>query len=147
MRYAPSGTLFWIELGRSGMRKEGGHGERLSYYDFGATTVYAARGDQRFAYCAYVPEEYGEGEERRYPLAVLVHGTGRGMLRCRDAFAQFAEREKAILLCPLFPANICFPGDLSSYKLLKPTGCATTPFCSAWWTRWRRSTACSATGC
>jgi pimeloyl-ACP methyl ester carboxylesterase len=27
-----------------------------------------------------------------------------------------------ILLCPLFPANICFPGDLSSYKLLKADG-------------------------
>jgi pimeloyl-ACP methyl ester carboxylesterase len=104
------------------VRNEKGHGKRLSYYDFGATTVYAAQADPRFAYCAYVPESYDEDADQRYPLAVLVHGTERGMLRYRDAFAGFAEREQAILLCPLFPANICFPGDLSSYKLLKAEG-------------------------
>lgn len=104
------------------MRKVRGHGKRLSYYDFGATTVYAARDDPRFSYCAYIPESYDEEGERRYPLVVLVHGTERGMLRYRDLFAEFAEREQAIVLCPLFPANICFPGDLSSYKLIKAHG-------------------------
>lgn len=37
------------------MRNVSGHGKRLSYYDFGHTTVYASRFDQRFPYCAYVP--------------------------------------------------------------------------------------------
>lgn len=104
------------------MRKQKGHGKRLSYYDFGATTVYAAQGAPRFAYCAYVPESYEEDADQRYPLAVVVHGTERGMLAYRDAFAGWAESEQAIILCPLFPANICFPGDLSSYKLLKADG-------------------------
>jgi len=101
------------------MRKVGGHGRKLSYYDFGHTTVYASRMDQRFPYCAYVPHDYDEDGEKTYPLAVIVHGTERGMLAYRDAFADFAEENGVIVLCPLFPANICFPGDLSSYKMLR----------------------------
>lgn len=101
------------------MRKVGGHGRKLSYYDFGQTTVYASRMDQRFPYCAYVPEDYAEDGGKTYPLAVIVHGTERGMLAYRDAFADFAEANGVIVLCPLFPANICFPGDLSSYKMLR----------------------------
>lgn len=101
------------------MRKVSGHGKRLSYYDFGHTTVYASRFDQRFPYCAYVPEDYEEDGDKTYPLAVIVHGTERGMLAYRDAFADFAEANGVIVLCPLFPANICFPGDLSSYKMLR----------------------------
>jgi hypothetical protein len=101
------------------MRKVGGHGKRLSYYDFGHTTVYASRFDQRFPYCAYVPDDYEEDGDKTYPLAVIVHGTERGMLAYRDAFADFAEENGVIVLCPLFPANICFPGDLSSYKMLR----------------------------
>jgi predicted peptidase len=101
------------------MRKVGGHGQKLSYYDFGHTTVYASRFDQRFPYCAYVPDDYEEDGDKTYPLAVIVHGTERGMLAYRDAFADFAEDNGVIVLCPLFPANICFPGDLSSYKMLR----------------------------
>jgi dienelactone hydrolase len=101
------------------MRKVAGHGKKLSYYDFGHTTVYASRHDQRFPYCAYVPQDYDEDGSRSYPLAVIVHGTERGMLAYRDAFAHFAEANGVIVLCPLFPANICFPGDLSSYKMLR----------------------------
>ncbi|EIM73550.1 hypothetical protein A33O_15286 [Nitratireductor aquibiodomus RA22] len=101
------------------MRAVGGHGRKLTYYDFGQTTVYASRHDKRFAYCAYVPEDYEEDGHKTYPLAVIVHGTERGMLAYRDAFSDFAEEHGVILLCPLFPANICFPGDLSSYKLLR----------------------------
>jgi hypothetical protein len=101
------------------MRNVAGHGKKLSYYDFGHTTVYASRFDQRFPYCAYVPQDYDEDGSKSYPLAVIVHGTERGMLAYRDAFADFAEANGVIVLCPLFPANICFPGDLSSYKMLR----------------------------
>lgn len=101
------------------MRNVAGHGRKLSYYDFGHTTVYASRLDQRFPWCAYVPQDYDEDGDRTYPLAVIVHGTERGMLTYRDAFADFAEANGVIVLCPLFPANICFPGDLSSYKMLR----------------------------
>jgi hypothetical protein len=101
------------------MRKTAGHGRNLSYYDFGHTTVYASRFDQRFPYCAYVPSDYSEDDDKAYNLAVIVHGTERGMLAYRDAFADFGEANDTIVLCPLFPANICFPGDLSSYKMLR----------------------------
>lgn len=104
------------------MRNRPGHGERLSYYDFGATTVYAAQADKRLAWCAYIPESYEESGEARYPLVVVVHGTERGMLAYRSAFSRFAEQEQAIILCPLFPANLCFPGDLSTYKMLRAPG-------------------------
>ncbi|GAA4183948.1 alpha/beta hydrolase [Shinella granuli] len=101
------------------MRNVSGHGRKLSYYDFGHTTVYASRLDPRFPYCAYVPDDYEEDGEKTYPLAVIVHGTERGMQAYRDAFADFAEANGVIVLCPMFPANICFPGDLSSYKMLR----------------------------
>ncbi|TIL96007.1 MAG: alpha/beta hydrolase [Mesorhizobium sp.] len=101
------------------MRNVSGHGKRLSYYDFRHTTVYASRFDQRFPYCAYVPDDYDEDSDKTYPLAVIVHGTERGMLAYRDAFADFAEQNGVIVLAPLFPANVCFPGDLSSYKMLR----------------------------
>lgn len=101
------------------MRNVSGHGRKLSYYDFGHTTVYASRFDQRFSYCAYVPQDYDEDGDKEYPLAVIVHGTERAMLAYRDGFADFAEENGVIVLAPLFAANICFPGDLSSYKMLR----------------------------
>ncbi|MEJ8574182.1 alpha/beta hydrolase [Microbaculum marinum] len=101
------------------MARPAGHGKHLSYYDFGRTTVFASREDSRFSYCAYVPGDYDEDGSKRYPVAVIVHGTERGMQAYRDAFSDFAEKNSVIVLCPLFPANICFPGDLSSYKMLR----------------------------
>jgi pimeloyl-ACP methyl ester carboxylesterase len=102
------------------MRNQPGHGKRLSYYDFGRTTVYACAFDQRFSYCAYVPESYEEEGTQRYPLLVAVHGTARDMIGNRNAFADFAERHQAIVLAPLFPAGITAPGELSSYKMVQP---------------------------
>ena len=101
------------------MARPPGHGIRLSHYDFGATTVYAARMDQRFAYCCYVPEAYDEEAARTYPLLVVVHGTERGMTTYRDRFADLAEEVGCIVLAPLFPAGITGPKELSSYKLLR----------------------------
>jgi len=101
------------------MARRKGHGARLSYYDFGRTTVYAARLDPRFSYCAYVPESYEEEGSARYRLLVVVHGTLRDMTLYRDAFMPFAERHQVIVLAPLFPAGITGPDDLSSYKMLR----------------------------
>ena len=94
----------------------------LGPYDMGRTTVYASRRDPRFPYCAYVPSDYDPAGDKTYPLAVIVHGTERGMEAYRDAFADFAEAQGVIVLCPLFPVGICFPGDLSSYKMLREGG-------------------------
>ena len=96
-----------------------GHGKKLSYYDFEETTVYAARADQRFSYCCYVPRDYDEQGSKTYALAVLVHGTGRGNAWLRSAFADFANANDCIVLAPLFASGIIEQGELSNYKLIK----------------------------
>jgi len=101
------------------VRKIPGHGTRLSYYDFGRTTVQACQGDPRFSYCAYVPESYEEEGTQSYPLLVILHGTLRDNAAYREAFINLAERCQLILLAPLFPAGITAPGELNSYKFLR----------------------------
>ncbi len=91
----------------------------LTIYDFGRTTSYACQIDQRFSYCAYVPRSYDPNGGKRYALAVIVHGTERGMAAYRDAFSDFAEANDCIILAPLFPVGITAPYELSSYKLLR----------------------------
>ncbi|WP_020500617.1 hypothetical protein [Sciscionella marina] len=104
------------------MRNVPGHGETLSYYHFGTTPFFAAQADQRFSYCAYVPESYAEDGETVYPLVVLVHGTERGASTYRDAFTEFCERHQCIALAPLFPAGIGRPGELDNYKFIEYEG-------------------------
>lgn len=94
------------------------HGDRLSYYHFGATTMFASRMDQRFSYCLYVPESYDELHPAEYPLVVAVHGTGRDATRLRNEFVEFAEAEQCVVLVPLFPAGIGIAGELNAYKYL-----------------------------
>lgn len=93
-------------------------GERLSFYQFGATTVFASRMDQRFSYCLYVPESYDESAPGEYSLIVAIHGTGRDAPRLRNEFIEFAEAEQCFVLVPLFPAGIGTAGDLDAYKYL-----------------------------
>ncbi|MGL4285993.1 MAG: alpha/beta hydrolase, partial [Phreatobacter sp.] len=102
------------------MARARGHGTRLSAYDFGRTTVYACRMDQRFSYSAYVPDDYDEHGTDTYRLLVVVHGTLRDMTPYRDSFIPFAERQRTIVLAPLFPAGIEHPADVSSYKMIVP---------------------------
>lgn len=92
---------------------------KVSYYDIGRTTVYASRMDQRFSYCAYAPEDYDPAGSEQFKLLVAVHGTGRDFMPYRDAFVKLADRERAIILAPLFPAGITGPKELSSYKVLR----------------------------
>lgn len=102
------------------MRK--GHGKRLTFYDIGATPFFALGKEPRVSYCLYVPEDYDEAGEDRFELIVLVHGTERGAATYRDRFREFAEQHRAIVLAPLFPANLCGPNDLDNYKLLDCQG-------------------------
>jgi len=101
------------------MRNIPGHGKRLTYYDFGATSVRACRRDQRFSYCCYVPDSFDEDVAQNYRLLVAMHGTERDFSEIRDDFAAFAERHQVIVLAPLFPIGITHADDLSSYKMLK----------------------------
>ena len=90
-----------------------------AYYASGKTPFYACAYDQRFSYCLYVPERPASG---RYRLIVLIHGTNRPAERYRDAFVEFGIFHGAIVMAPLFPANIAGPGDLSGYKRLRFDG-------------------------
>lgn len=94
----------------------------LSYYDYGATTLYACQFDHRFSYFLYIPSTYKQNREKRYSLVVLIHGTNRSVQRYRDEFINFAEKEEVIVLVPVFPAGITEPDDLSSYKFIKSHG-------------------------
>ncbi len=80
--------------------------------------MFACQYDQRFSYCLYVPLSHHDQIDRTYPLAVVVHGTGRTAMQYRDAFADFAETHQCIVLAPLFPAGIPEPGNLSNYKFI-----------------------------
>lgn len=102
------------------MRK--GHGKRLTFYDIGATPFFALQKEPRVSYCLYVPEDYDEAGEDRFDLIVLVHGTERGAATYRDHFREFAEQHRAIVLAPLFPANLFGANDLDNYKLLDCQG-------------------------
>lgn len=101
---------------------EGGVHGRLGYYDKGATPYFASRLDPRFSYCLYVPQDLGD--EEALDLVVLVHGTARWAEHYRSAFAEFCERNRTIVLAPLFPAGVTEPGELSGYKLLRHGGIA-----------------------
>ncbi|MGO4838817.1 alpha/beta hydrolase, partial [Rhizobiaceae sp. 2RAB30] len=101
---------------------EGGVHGRLGYYDKGATPYFASRLDPRFSYCLYVPQDLGD--EEALDLIVLVHGTARWAEHYRSAFAEFCDRNRTIVLAPLFPAGVTEPGELSSYKLLRHGGIA-----------------------
>lgn len=104
------------------MNERTGHGANLTFYHFGATTMFASRLDQRFSYCLYVPQSYREDDDAVYPLAVTVHGTDRTAQGYRDAFIDFAEENQCIVLAPLFPAGIDEPAELNNYKYLDYRG-------------------------
>jgi predicted esterase len=99
-----------------------GHGKKLSFYDFGATTFFASQFDQRFSYCLFVPEDYDEDGTETHELIVIVHGTGRTAAQYRDYFANFARERRCIVLAPLFPAGIVVQGDLANYKRIEFQG-------------------------
>ena len=89
------------------------------FYAQGATPFYACQADQRFSFCLYVPRAYHEEETRTFPLAVIVHGTGRVASEYRNAFADLAEAHGCVVLAPLFPGGITAPWELNSYKWMK----------------------------
>lgn len=104
------------------MKNTPGHGEKLSYYDWGETPFYALQSDQRFSYCMYVPQTYSEKSSNTYPLIVLVHGTCRAPFEYRSHFAEFCDEHHCIALAPLFPVGMGEDGDLDGYKYIAHKG-------------------------
>lgn len=89
-----------------------------SLYDYGATTVFAARADPRFSYCLYVPPDLGRPGPRP-ELVVAMHGTGRSFVQYRDAFAGFARWNGCVVLAPLFPVGVLGDGNRHGFKYLE----------------------------
>lgn len=104
------------------MKDTPSHGEKLSYYDFGATTYYALERDPRFPYCLYVPRGYDEAAHTRHDLLVVVHGSARTPERYRELFAPFCAARGVIALFPLFPNNIDGDAGGDAYKYLEWRG-------------------------
>jgi poly(3-hydroxybutyrate) depolymerase len=88
-------------------------------YTRGATPMFASQVDPRLHYCLYVPDI---PEGRRAPLVVVQHGTARTAQKYRTALKSFAERYKAVILAPLFPAGLIDPDDLHNYKFIAYRG-------------------------
>lgn len=104
------------------MTRPRAHGDLLTFYEVGRTPLFASRYDQRFSYCLYIPDAYDEAGSDTWPLAVIVHGTGRTVAEYRDLFVDFAEKHGCVVLAPLFPAGITAPRELDSYKFLERAG-------------------------
>jgi poly(3-hydroxybutyrate) depolymerase len=85
--------------------------------DLGRTPVLASRRDTRFSYCLYVPPGYATAAQPP-ALVIAVHGSYRWFWAYRDAFAQFAEAQNCLILCPLFPIGVRGDGERHGYKYL-----------------------------
>lgn len=85
----------------------------------GRTSQFISQFDNRFSYCAYIPEDFNEKTKYMYTLAVIVHGSLRNAQEYRDAFIEFAERNKVIIFSPLFPSGITNPWENDSYKFVR----------------------------
>jgi len=84
-----------------------------------STTQFICQYDSRFSYCAYIPQDYSEDNKHEYKMAVIVHGSLRNAQEYRDAFIDFAENNKVIILAPLFPGGITEPWESDSYKFVR----------------------------
>lgn len=89
-----------------------------TWYDKWFVPFQASRVDPRFSYMMYVPTDYEEDDDKRYPLIVLMHGTERGPHYYLEKNAEFAEQHDVILLAPLFPIGTHGGQDLENYKLI-----------------------------
>lgn len=79
--------------------------------------IFSYLGDPRFSYCAAIPEAFFEDPEG-FRLAVAVHGSSRGAMAYRDSLRAFAERERCVVLAPLFPIGPLGDGNADGYKFL-----------------------------
>ena len=81
----------------------------------GRTLLIASRRDQRFSFCAYVPDA-GDLPGLNRPVLLAVHDTFRDIGALREAFVGLADECRCVVLLPLFPAAIGDPNDVDNYK-------------------------------
>lgn len=78
---------------------------------------FASKDDPRLSYCLHLPASLRDGVPPTH-LLVAVHGSGRGCMAYRDAFAAFAERTGCVVLAPLFPVGVLGDGNPDGYKYM-----------------------------
>lgn len=83
---------------------------------------HALRADPRVSFTLYVPEGFIQAPAE-YSLIVSVHGSGRNAHEYRDAFAEFADAHRCVVLAPLFPVGVLGDGYADGYKNLIEGNC------------------------
>lgn len=96
--------------------------KEFSWHDKGMTPYIASQLDPRFLYMLYIPKGYNENGMDTYQLLVLVHGTERRPDVYIEHHKEFADKNRVILLAPLFPLNTHGRQDLENYKLIDYKG-------------------------
>lgn len=84
-------------------------------------SMYASRVDARFHYCVHLPKALMEGKDG-FRLLVAMHGSMRNAMAYRDALAPFAERNRYVVLAPLFPIDPFGTNEADGYKYLDEDG-------------------------
>ena len=92
-------------------------GDRYTAMRERPTAFHALHTDPRFSFSMYFPEGFLESPDD-YRLLVLIHGSGRNAGEYRNAFKEYADRNKFVLLAPLFPVGVYGNGYADGYKFL-----------------------------
>ncbi|RBP48193.1 hypothetical protein DES53_101993 [Roseimicrobium gellanilyticum] len=93
--------------------------KEFGWHDKSVTPYIASQLDPRFSFMLYIPKGYQENGTEKCELLVLVHGTERRPDVYIEHMREFADKNRVILLAPLFPINTHGRQDLENYKLVE----------------------------
>lgn len=97
--------------------------ERQNLYENSERVMlWHCQSDPRFSYYVYVPDSINQKEPPVYKIVCIVHGTARTIEGYRRAYREFANKNKLIVITPLFPGGLFDNHDFNSYKLLVYNG-------------------------
>lgn len=91
--------------------------DKINMHKLWASALFACKADPRFSYCHYVPPSFDEDPDG-HRLVVAVHGSGRGAMAYRDAFAAYARYNRCVVLAPLFPVGVFGDDHADGYKYI-----------------------------
>jgi len=93
-------------------------GHLLLHLSSGKTAAFSLPSNPAASFYLYIPSSHPASRRTRgedilpgsskttYPLVVCVHGSARDAQGVRDRWADMAEREDFVVLCPLFPVDM-----------------------------------------
>jgi peptide/nickel transport system substrate-binding protein len=92
----------------------------VARYDTGVTPYWTLQAEPRVGYRLCVPRGCDPAGTSRHPLLVALHGSMREDHTA--PFLDFVEATGAIMLAPVFPGGLAFPGDLDACKFVRFEG-------------------------